>query len=1091
MLDEYINIKKLIYNKNLKILFVELTSKRYIYFNEEEKLTQKIRDKLKLGNQFPDISLVIECISLNNENMHEYIADIYENMFIEFKDILLYKSIMKYQLENQKVIIFFPNELTKITELNQINEYLKNCSKRIGGKYIFSINIINDEDAIKIRDNSVRSIKKEMPVIVIKEQEENEEDQVKPDEKITRICELDSNSYKVIIEGSVTYVKQYKSSLAHLFEFGLSDLSGSIVCKKFFKVDDPKIEKYEKLIQENIYINVKGKHQIEKNSPKYFINADRVTQVNLSARQDKAKIKRIEFNINSDLVNTELMVETVHKWKHEAVGIMAKENLNSFIELHKNIEQKALKIKPIYGFTVKVLMDDSSAVFNPNKTKISSNIFVGEIKDESIFISDLCYEQIKRTEIFKKNDYIGIRNFCLGKALYIFSEVVNEDAAQIIAKSGITVINVKKVFELLDKKAHTLNSLMLKLNSTIENIPSAAHNASLILKNKFESYEDICIYIANNNISSENADICNISLLVKNNEGLKNLYKILTKRNCLWNIVPKSYLEAHRYGLLIGSSDTDGELYKLLFDDADTEIIYTKALFYDYINLLSDKHGQILKDMKIVKTLTEFRNFNKFLFKCANENNIIAIASCYSNDLSKNELLTTNEMLSEFSYLTTEGAKKAVIENTRQLNMEIEKIAPISINVNKEDLLSNNELLSLEDGSENFKNEIHYINKNRLSSIVLVIKKILEKLKQNDIIYQIESIMTPYIFSLILNENSLTVNQTVSSDFKIHVQADKINDVFSIINDISVLHRPFFVNYQKYTAIHMLSEGFTIYDFTPMKMNGNDMVTQYHSDILKDYFPTIFIQPDEDLLMIKRLKDITDAYPTDDLLDKIAYSDVYVCTEDSKFYDVISMVKPATKNEFLRCIGLIYGQGTWYDNAENLIHQKLAEIYDIICFKYENDDNKKDDEMIKESKRKIKSLITYEEAIVHGNNLLVIKWYFDNYKKQFILEYINRYRDFRRFNDEFDILPADVSISKKNSYIEQQDYKYFIEPLSVIKYIDEKLIDKIVENRPYISIDDFANRNNIDNDTLIQLQKDGYLRSLDETSQIDLSSLFE
>jgi len=95
--------------------------------------------------------------------------------------------------------------------------------------------------------------------------------------------------------------------------------------------------------------------------------------------------------------------------------------------------------------------------------------------------------------------------------------------------------------------------------------------------------------------------------------------------------------------------------------------------------------------------------------------------------------------------------------------------------------------------------------------------------------------------------------------------------------------------------------------------------------------------------MIKRLKDITDAYPTDDLLDEIAYSDVYVCTEDSKFYDVISMVKPATKNEFLRCIGLIYGQGTWYDNAENLIHQKLAEIYDIICFKYENDDNKKDE----------------------------------------------------------------------------------------------------------------------------------------------------
>ena len=56
--------------------------------------------------------------------------------------------------------------------------------------------------------------------------------------KITRICELDSNSQRVI-EGTITYVKIHKNQGYQILS-SVNDLSGSIVCKKFFSRDKDK-----------------------------------------------------------------------------------------------------------------------------------------------------------------------------------------------------------------------------------------------------------------------------------------------------------------------------------------------------------------------------------------------------------------------------------------------------------------------------------------------------------------------------------------------------------------------------------------------------------------------------------------------------------------------------------------------------------------------------------------------------------------------------------------------------------------------------------------------------------------------------------
>ncbi len=1088
MLSDDINIIKFRYEKENHTLFIELSVKRYIFFREETALKKDIRSEYNIGNEFSDIVFDFIDVTFNKEKTDEYIEDIYENLFNEFNYLILYKSTMNYEIKSNTVYIFLPKEASMIADMSKINAYLFKCSKRLGNDVRFIISETVNEDATKIRDASIAGIRNEKPEVVMPQPEEEVIEQPSG-RKITRICELDSNSYKVVIEGTITYVKIHKNQGYQLFEFGVNDLSGSIVCKRFFSREKDRniIEKYETIIVENKYVSVSGKHQIEKNSPRYFINADKVTEVKLGVRTDKARIKRIEMNIDTDHVNADLLLEQLKRWKHKAFGIMPKENIQSFVDIYSKNFVNRQKLKMILGVTLNVLMDDNTAIFNPYKTEISQNICAGYVKEDNIFISDISDKTAKRKEVFKKNDYIGIRNFCEQKALYIFSEADDDYVATMLAKIGITVINVKRLFEILEKKTFTVNTLLLRLNASSDNIQSAAYNVSGILNKSFDTYEEICINIANNNVKNENMSVYPLSVTVKNKEGLRNLYKILTKRNCIWSIVPRSYLEAHRHGLLLGSSDADGELYSMLLQDAGTESIYAKAAFYDYVNLLTDRHAELLKEKNIIKTINEFRNFNKFLYKCATECNVIPIATCFSKDISKIEFMTTNEMLSEFSYLEKENAYKAVVENTVLLDAKIENVPPIIKSDYKDDIISIAYLTNMNDKTEAYEKEFKMITSEKTAGILTVIKQLIESLKDKDIMFRIESTPAPYILSKLLNDDSY--NYLLKNDFKIHVQNDAYDDVYEILKELCTDHRPFSVKYDRYTAIHLLPLEHTIYDFSPMVMRNNEMVTLYDNEVLRKYFSTFILQADEDMQMISNLLKSTNVYPTDDLIGAMTYDDIGSITTDSKTHDILTMIKPASSMEFVRCVGLIYGQGCWYDNAERLIHERLTDIYDVICFKHELDDEKKDDDMHKESKRKIKYCITYEEALIHSKNMMILKWYHDNYPKQFQFEYINRYRDLDTPENHFIIKKADISDSLKSRYLHDEELTAITQPLDVITYLDDKMIDNIIINRPYSSVDDFALRNRIDSELLEKLKTDGYLDSLDKTDQILITDI--
>ena len=52
------------------------------------------------------------------------------------------------------------------------------------------------------------------------------------------------------------------------------------------------------------------------------------------------------------------------------------------------------------------------------------------------------------------------------------------------------------------------------------------------------------------------------------------------------------------------------------------------------------------------------------------------------------------------------------------------------------------------------------------------------------------------------------------------------------------------------------------------------------------------------------------------------------------------------------------------------------------------------------------------------------------------------------------------------------------------------MIDNIILNRPYSSVEDFALKNRMDTELLNKLKTDGYLDSLAKTDQLAISDVF-
>ena len=194
------------------------------------------------------------------------------------------------------------------------------------------------------------------------------------------------------------------------------------------------------------------------------------------------------------------------------------------------------------------------------------------------------------------------------------------------------------------------------------------------------------------------------TILVKNQTGLKNLYRLVTLSNLDYfhrvPILPLSILNEHREGLLIGSACSDGLLYKMLLDEASEEEIEKLIHLCDYLEIQPVSNNRWLLKAEQVYDDEELRDINQRIVELGEKYGKPVVATCDARYLDKDDAVcrqlllrehhfvdwedtyelyfrSTAEMLEEFSYLGKDKAYEVVVTNTNKIADMIETVTPI------------------------------------------------------------------------------------------------------------------------------------------------------------------------------------------------------------------------------------------------------------------------------------------------------------------------------------------------------------------------------------------------------------------------------
>ncbi|MBQ2737518.1 MAG: PHP domain-containing protein, partial [Clostridia bacterium] len=199
-------------------------------------------------------------------------------------------------------------------------------------------------------------------------------------------------------------------------------------------------------------------------------------------------------------------------------------------------------------------------------------------------------------------------------------------------------------------------------------------------------------------------------IIAKDQVGLKNLYKLVSfsylnyfggaGRQKKVPRIPKSVLDAHRDGLIIGSACESGELFKALVDGREETDIEEIAEYYDYLEIQPICNNRFLIAEGKASDDEALREFNRRIYALGKKLGKPVVATCDAHFLNKSDelyrrlllaamkfkdadkplpiyLRTTEEMLTEFDYLGEDAAYEVVVENTRLIADMCGDVRPI------------------------------------------------------------------------------------------------------------------------------------------------------------------------------------------------------------------------------------------------------------------------------------------------------------------------------------------------------------------------------------------------------------------------------
>ena len=482
-----------------------------------------------------------------------------------------------------------------------------------------------------------------------------------------------------------------------------------------------------------------------------------IASVKRVEREDNAPKKRVELHLHTTmsamdaLIPPDVAVKQAHKWGHPAVAITDHGNVQAYQEAMLVAEKLGQKV--IYGMEAYFVNDTASALYGNYKGGFEDEFVVFDIETTGLSnrtcgITEIGAVKVKNGEVLERyNTFVnpempipaevveltGITDEMvkdarvIGEVLPEFLNFVGDRLLiahnadfdigfiRVAAKNnGLPFENAYLDTVALsrhlntDLKNHKLDTLAKYFNLGEFNHHRACDDAEMLAMIYFKMQEkmqaaEIRSFRDLQNDMSAAADPLRLPpyhqiLLVKNKVGLKNLYKLVSYGYLDYYRkvprVPKTVLEKHREGLIVGSACEAGELMRAIIDNKPESEIEEIAKFYDYLEIQPISNNRFMVAEGKISNDEGLRDLNRRVVALGEKLGIPVVATCDAHFLNdedeifrkvlvsvkfKNEdqtshlyYRTTEEMLEEFAYLGEEKAYEVVVTNTNLIADQIE-----------------------------------------------------------------------------------------------------------------------------------------------------------------------------------------------------------------------------------------------------------------------------------------------------------------------------------------------------------------------------------------------------------------------------------
>lgn len=576
-----------------------------------------------------------------------------------------------------------------------------------------------------------------------------------------KINEVNLQTGSAVIRGKIFQIESRSiRGNRSLILFFISDGTESIQVKLFVSKEEGL--KLLSQLQEDMSLLIEGDIVYDNFSKSQVMMLKSAMAVKEEIRMDKAKNKRVELHLHTQMssmdgvASLKKLAERAHQWGHKALAITDHGVVQAFPEGMELGEK--LGIKMIYGVEGYLVNDQKEIISNFNPDKEYEEFIVFDIETTGLSaINDAITEigavkirdgQVVDTFAQLINPERPIPDFIkeltgitddmvrdkptIDQVIPKFSEFIGQgilvahnasfDVGFIREKMRLNNISLNNpVLDTLELsrivfpelKSFRLNNLAKHLGVSLENHHRALDDAmatkdifikilELLEERNISNLKDINQLGAKGNINKDRP--FHVTILAKNQTGLKNLYRLISDSHIKHFYrrprIPKSLLEEHREGLIVGSACEAGELYQAILKNKSYSEIRNIVKFYDYLEIQPLSNNQHLIRNGLVKDNNQLKDINKQIYDLGKKYNKLVVATGDVHFLDPEDEVyrrilmagqgfqdadqqpelyfrTTEEMLNEFMYLGKEKAEEVVITNTNKINDMVEEIKPI------------------------------------------------------------------------------------------------------------------------------------------------------------------------------------------------------------------------------------------------------------------------------------------------------------------------------------------------------------------------------------------------------------------------------